>query len=311
MKRQQKPPFQWAFLAPKYWGLWLGIGLWRTLLLLPYPALCVVAKGLSELFRHLSVGKKRIRIARRNLELCFPEKNGEEIDSILEKNIESVGMAIIETGMAWFWSDKRIKKLCRIEGIEHIQLAQQENKGVLLVGVHFLTLEMGARIIGLHTPGVGVYRPNNNPLFDWFQVRGRLRSNKALLDRKDLRGMMKALRQGEIIWYAPDHDYGRKAALFAPFFAVNEAATTTGTDFLLRAAPNAKVIPFSPLRTKEGYIVTISAPVTFDECQETLSVVSKMNKVVEGEILKGIEQYMWFHRRFKTRPKDTDPSLYD
>lgn len=76
---------------------------------------------------------------------------------------------------------------------------------------------MGARIVGLHQPGIGVYRPNDNPLMDWLQVQGRLRSNKDLLDRKDLRGMIRALRQGEIIWYAPDHDYGRKNAVFVPF----------------------------------------------------------------------------------------------
>ena len=78
------------------------------------------------------------------------------------------------------------------------------------MGVHFLTLELGARIVGLHHPGVGVYRPNDNPVLDWLQIKGRLRSNKDMLNRKDLRGMFKALRKGETIWYAPDHDYGRK-----------------------------------------------------------------------------------------------------
>ena len=93
--------------------------------------------------------------------------------------------------------------------------------------------------MGLHHPGVGVYRPNDNPVLDWLQIKGRLRSNKDMLNRKDLRGMLKALRKGETIWYAPDHDYGRKNAVFVPFFAVKEAATTTGSYYLLKSAPIA------------------------------------------------------------------------
>ncbi|VEI45044.1 lipid A biosynthesis lauroyl acyltransferase [Actinobacillus equuli] len=76
---------------------------------------------------------------------------------------------------------------------------------------------MGARIVGLHHQGVGVYRPNDNPLLDWIQFRGRVRSNKAMLDRKDLRGMIRALKAGDTIWYAPDHDYGRKIVYLCRF----------------------------------------------------------------------------------------------
>ena len=78
-----------------------------------------------------------------------------------------------------------------------------------------------------------------------YKIKGRLRSNKDMLNRKDLRGMFKALRKGETIWYAPDHDYGRKNAVFVPFFAVQEAATTTGSYYLLKSAPNCKVVPFA------------------------------------------------------------------
>jgi len=149
-------------------------------------------------------------------------------------------MAIIETGIAWFWSDRRIKKWSKIEGLEYLK--DNLKDGIIFVGVHFLTLELGARIVGIHQPGIGVYRPNDNPLFDWIQTQGRLRSNKDMLDRKDLRGMIKAIRHGDIIWYAPDHDYGRKNAVFVPFFAVPHAATTTGSYYLLKSSPNSKVI---------------------------------------------------------------------
>lgn len=310
MTEKKFPPFQLAFLHPKYWGLWLCLGLFRLLLCLPYPFLVAIGKGLGALFARLGFGKRRINIARRNLALCFPEYSLEQREKILAENIHSVGMAIIETGMAWFWSDKRILKWSKIEGLEHLK--ENAQTGIILVGVHFLTLELGARIIGLHHQGIGIYRPNDNLLFDWLQYRGRVRSNKGMVDRKDLRGMIKALRANETIWYAPDHDYGRKNSVFVPFFAVKEASTTTGSYMLLRSAPKSVVIPFTPMRNANysGYTVKISPVVDFSQCTSEIDIATQMNKVVESEILKATSQYMWLHRRFKTRPNEDDPSLY-
>lgn len=310
MVNNKLPTFQKAFLKPKHWGFWLGILFWRIILLLPYPILLKLGHALGWLLTKFNVGKRRATIARRNLQLCFPHYSEQKIEQILAENLKATGMAIIETGMAWFWSDARIKKWSKVEGLEYLRQYKQD--GIIFVGVHFLTLELGARIVGLHQPGIGVYRPNDNPLMDWLQVRGRLRSNKDMLDRKDLRGMIKAIRHGEIIWYAPDHDYGRKNAVFVPFFAVPDAATTTGSYYLLKSSPNSKVIPFSPLRNPDGsgYTVKISPPVDFSDISDETSIAIRMNQVVEKEIMQGIEQYMWLHRRFKTRPDDSQSSLY-
>lgn len=305
------PPFQAAFLHPKYWGLWLALGLFRLILCLPYPILVKIGLGLGALFGKFRFGQKRLHIARKNLELCFPHYSTEQIEQILAENQQSVGLAIIETGMAWFWSDQRILKWSKIEGLEHLK-NQPYGTGILFVGVHFLTLELGARIVGLHHQGIGVYRPNDNPLLDWIQFRGRVRSNKAMLDRKDLRGMIKALKSGETIWYAPDHDYGRKNSVFAPFFAFPTACTTAGTRMLLRSAPNAVVVPFTPMRNTDfsGYTVKISPVVDFSGCDDDLSTATKMNKVVEAEIMQAQSQYMWLHRRFKHQPDGEDGALY-
>ncbi len=309
----QIPRFKLAFLAPRYWLLWLGIGIWRGILLLPYPVLTQIGCALGWLFGHLSVGKKRLKVAKRNLELAFPHLSQAEIQRLLQENQRSVGMAIIETGMAWFWSDKRIQRWSKTIGSEYLQQFSQkgEPRGILLVGVHFLTLELGARIIGLSRPGIGVYRPNDNPVFDWLQVRGRMRSNKMLLDRKDLRGMIKALKQGEMIWYAPDHDYGRKNAVFAPFFAVQQAATTSGSYYLLRSVPHCAIIPFVPrrLENNKGYLLTIEPPVTLNSSESPETVATEMNHIIEHSILQACDQYMWMHRRFKTRPNEQE-NLY-
>lgn len=311
--KKKLPPFQKAFLHPKYWGLWLGLGIFKLILCLPYPILVKIGLGLGKVFTQLGFGKRRMQIARRNLELCFPHYSAEQITALVQENMKSVGMAIIETGMAWFWSDERILKWSKIEGEEYLKQSTRNNQGVLLVGVHFLTLELGARIVGLHHQGIGIYRPNDNPLLDWIQFRGRIRSNKGMLDRKDVRGMIRVLKNGGMIWYAPDHDYGRRNSVFVPFFAVDEACTTAGSYMLLRSAPNTVVIPFSPIRNADysGYTIKISPPVDFSECQDEVETAILMNKVVEREIMNVPTQYMWLHRRFKTRPNEEDKSLYD
>lgn len=311
-EKKQLPPFDKKFLHPRYWGLWIVLGVFKLILCLPYPMLVKIGLSLGKLFTKLGFGKRRMRIARRNLELCFPHYSTEQIETLVQENTKSVGMAIIETGMAWFWSDKRILKWSKVEGVEHLE-QKNDDEGILLVGVHFLTLELGARIIGLHHQGIGVYRPNDNPLLDWIQFRGRIRSNKAMLDRKDVRGMIRALKNGEMIWYAPDHDYGRRNSVFVPFFAVEETCTTAGSYMLLRSAPKALVIPFSPIRNADysGYTLKISPPVDFSGCQNEVETAILMNKVVECEIMKAPPQYMWLHRRFKTRPNENDKSLYD
>ena len=111
------------------------------------------------------------------------------------------------------------------------------------VGVHFLTLELGARIVGLHHQGVGVYRPNDNPLLDWIQFRGRIRSNKAMLNRSDLRGMIKALKAGETIWYAPDHDYGRKKQRICSLFCGKRSVHHCGNKNAFKICSQTRVVP--------------------------------------------------------------------
>ncbi|VTM41610.1 lipid A biosynthesis (KDO) 2-(lauroyl)-lipid IVA acyltransferase [Klebsiella quasipneumoniae] len=137
-----------------------------------------------------------------------------EREALLVKNFESLGMGLMETGMAWFWPTHRVARWTETSGVNEVVELLEQKQGILLIGIHFLTLEMGARMYGMFTPGIGVYRPNDNPLIDWLQTWGRLRSNKTMLDRKNLKGMVRALKEGEILWYAPDHDYGPASSVF-------------------------------------------------------------------------------------------------
>ena len=303
------PRCSFTFLRPRYWPLWLGIGLLWSITLLPYPLLCKIGCGLGRAALRLLPG--RVAVARRNLALCFPELPEAEREARLRKNFESVGMGVLETGIAWFWPDWRVRKWFTISGYENMQQARDQQRGVLLIGMHFLTLELGARIFGMLNPGVGVYRPNDNPLYDWLQTRGRLRSNKTMVDRYDLKGMIRALKKDEIVWYAPAHDYGPRNSVFVPFFKVPDAATTAGSYMLVKSARPA-VVPFVPRRRPAGkgyelVILPAIGPELYDKDKETVAAL--MNRAIEKAVALAPEQYMWLHRRFKTRPAG-QPDLY-
>ena len=286
----QLPKFTAALLHPRYWLTWSGIGLLWLIVQLPYPVIFRMGKGLGRIAQQFM--KRRARIAYRNLELCFPQMSESERHDMVVKNFESVGMGLMETGM------------------EPVHTLQANQTGVLLIGVHFLTLEIGARMFGMQAPGIGVYRPNDNPVIDLIQTNGRMRSNKSMIDRKDLKGMIRALKSGEVVWYAPDHDYGPQSSVFVPFFAVEDAATTTGTWMLARMS-KAAIVPFVPRRKPDGsgYQLIMLEPELAPPLIDAETTARWMNGVVEKCIMLAPEQYMWLHRRFKTRPQGV-PSRY-
>ena len=300
--------FKFKILHPRYWLTWFGLGVLWLLVQLPYPVLIRLGAKMGKISRR--VLKRREVITRRNVQLCFPDIQAQELEALVSKNFESLGMALMETGIAWFWSDKRVRKFYSVSGLNNLQLAQQDQRGVMVIGVHFMSLELGGRITGLCQPMMAMYRPHNNQAMEWAQTKGRMRSNKAMIDRRDLRGMVHALKQGEAVWFAPDQDYGPKGSVFAPLFAVDKVATTNGTFVLSRLAkPSMLTIVLIRNSDKSGYQLIIQPPLQDYPYDDQQAAASYMNKVIETEILRAPEQYLWLHRRFKTRPPG-ERSLY-
>lgn len=295
--------FQKQFLHPRFWLLWLGLGLLWLLVQLPYPLLLKLGRWLGALMYRFA-GSRR-HIARRNLELCFPAMSQSERDYLLKQNFASTGIAFFEMAMSWWWPCQRLERLVQVEGLEHLQKAQQAGKGVILMAIHFTTLEIGAGLLGQQHTIDGMYRAHKNPVFDYVQRKGRERHNAdaIAIEREDVRTMLRHLRQGRAIWYAPDQDYGRKQSLFVPLFGV-PAATVTATSTFARLG-RAVVIPMrqSRLPRGKGYLLQIESawqefPGENDE-QDCL----RINQWVERAIMAHPEQYLWSHRRFKTRPE--------
>ncbi|MVW46181.1 kdo(2)-lipid IV(A) palmitoleoyltransferase, partial [Enterobacteriaceae bacterium TzEc013] len=249
--------FQRAFLHPRYWFTWFGLGVLWLLVQLPYPVIRFLGSKLGSASRYFL--KRRESIARKNLELCFPHYNAQQRETLIAENFKSIGMALLETGMAWFWPDERVRKWFDVEGLDNLKRAQMQNRGVMVVGVHFMSLELGGRVMGLCQPMMATYRPHNSALMEWVQTRGRMRSNKAMISRNNLRGMVGALKKGEAVWFAPDQDYGPKGSSFAPFFAVKDVATTNGT-FVISRLSGAAMLTVTMVRKadKSGYRLHIS-----------------------------------------------------
>lgn len=304
----QTPSFQWSFLHPRYLHTWVGVAFMYLLSWLPYRVQRFMGRKLGLLV--MTLLKSRKKIALRNLELCFPHMSNEKRTRLVKENFEHMGLAFFETCMAWFWPNWRVRKHVKFVGFEKIAQYQAENKGLLLIAIHTFNLELGARAFGLHTLGYGVYRPNSNPVFDWFQYRGRSRSNR-LINRTDVKQMIKRLRTGECVWYAPDHDYGHHRYTWAPFFAVENACTTTGTHLLAKTS-KCKVATLTFTRDIEGtgYTLTLDAPMDAFPYDDKDASAKYVNRFIERSILRAPEQYMWLHRRFKSRPEG-EPSLYN
>ncbi|USD41261.1 LpxL/LpxP family Kdo(2)-lipid IV(A) lauroyl/palmitoleoyl acyltransferasee [Vibrio sp. SCSIO 43135] len=297
----EQPEFKLSLLHPKNWGVWLGFGLLALIVnILPYRVLQLIGRKLGEI--GMRFGKKRVHVATRNLELAFPEKSPQEVAEIVSENFRNTGMALIETGITWFWPTWRFKRRIIEKDVQVLREHDANGKGVLLCCVHALNLEITARafaVMGL--AGYGAFRPHNNPAYNFIQYWGRTHNGNKLIDRKDVKKMIKVMRKGERLFYLPDHDYGRNKSVFVPFFAVEDACTTTGTSILAYTSKCA-IVPGSGFRNNEGfYEIIADRSIEADYPQkDELAAAKYMNTCVEEVILRAPEQWMWLHKRYKT-----------
>ncbi|WP_040515582.1 LpxL/LpxP family Kdo(2)-lipid IV(A) lauroyl/palmitoleoyl acyltransferase [Paraglaciecola polaris] len=302
------PTFTLTFLHPRFWLTWVSIVLLYTISWLPYRLQTYIGRGLGKLLSVLA--KKRVQIAKRNLALCFPDYSPAQRQKLLADNLDNAGMALLEASMGWWWPTWRIKKMAEFEGYEHIEAILAQGKGVLAYAIHNMNLEFAVRVAGLRNPSVAFYRKHNNPLMEYMQYHGRNRSNKYMVHKRDVRGLIQALNDGEICFYLPDQDYGRVKCEFVPFFAVEQTATTTGSLLFAKEA-NCETVFLASIKTATGYKIKVVPGLESFPSGDDKEDVAGMNKMVESLVLEAPEQYLWMHKRFKTRPNKDDPSLYD
>lgn len=301
------PKFEIRLLHPRYWPTWLGVGLVWLLSWLPIPLQMVLGGALGWLAGRLL--RRRRAIVRVNLEVAYPQRSAAERARMIDAHFVDLGIGVFETALAWFAPDWRLRRRAEVVGLEHLRAAMADGSGVLLLTGHFTTLEIGARL--LCVAGVrfhAMYRPYNNAVMDHLMHHWREgRSGLPALARSDLRPLLRALRVGHAIWYAPDQTLDARLSVYAPFFGI-PVRTITATARLAQMG-KARVVPYFPQRIAGRYrIVVLPALEDFPGADE-VSDAARVNRVIEEGIALAPTQYFWVHKRFKGLPPGV-PSLY-
>ncbi|WP_229753579.1 lysophospholipid acyltransferase family protein [Amphritea balenae] len=290
------------FLAPKYWGLWLGIGLLRLVCALPLAAGYRIGRTLGRVLYRLMPSRRHVTQV--NIATCFPELSQEEQQNRVKEVFENNGIGLIETGWA-YWKDKDLfRSNTEFRNFELLDNYLKQGNGVILMGWHFSCLDLAGLLFSLHgAPCSTLYRAHNNPMLEWFFTSGRERFSQPI-ERKQTRQMLRAMRKNRCIWYAPDQDLGRKGTVFVPFFG-QSAATTVATTKMhkLNQSPLVKLDCWRK-PDNSGYVLEASAVQGFPSGEETEDA-SLINAAIEAGIRKAPSQYMWVHKRFKTQREKT------
>jgi Kdo2-lipid IVA lauroyltransferase/acyltransferase len=298
--KHSPPTFHPSYYGPRYWLTWFGLGFFYVLGHLPMAISLGFGRLLGDLFYYIALSRRRI--AETNIALCFPNLSDSERKTLVRKIMHSTGKSIAESAVALWGPQRQLEQRYTISGLENIDEARKQGRGVLLVGCHFTTLDAAARILAMHVKYDMLYRKDPNPLLAYQLIRARESFAGSAIVRSDTRQLIKNLRQGNIVWYAPDQDFGAKHSVFAPFFGVS-AATVTGTARIAHLG-KALVLPFAHYRDENNvYHLIISAPVEGYPSGDDIADATRINHLIETAIAKQPDQYLWVHRRFKTRPE--------
>ncbi len=283
-------------LYPRYWPTWFGLALLRALSLLPYPAQRRIGLGIGWLVRQMP--SPWTRIAARNIELCLPALSELERKDLLDRHCASLGLAVCETATTWWRADGFVNRLAEVRGLEHLNAALARGRGAIMIGGHFTTIELATRILGTVVPLNVVYRPTKNELIS-YTMHTSFTKHGHPIPYDDIRAMIRALKNNEVVWYAPDQSYRNKGAAMINFFG-RPAATTTATSRLARIS-GAAVLTYFPERLpgNAGYRVYIGPALEDFPGESPEADSERFNRLLEQHILKVPDQYLWMHRRFK------------
>ena len=303
----RRPVFHASLLLPQNWAAWLGAAALKALVLLPWKMILHIGALCGALLAPIL--RERRRVVARNLELCFPELDEAARVRLREAALRDMGTMLGEFALGWMASDRKLAKLpVRIDGLEHLRALREQGRGALLVGGHFSHLELCARLISRQVRIAGMYRRMDSEVFEWIVLRARLSYANAMFDKDALRATVKYMQRGGFIWYAPDQDMRGKDSVFAPFFGI-PASTITATHHLARLS-GAAVIPFFHRREADGgYVLRLEAPLDNFPTAHVVDDTARINALIERMVREAPEQYLWSHKRFKTRPPGM-PGVY-
>ena len=297
-----------TLLRPSLWPVWLGIGLLWPLHWLPLPLQAALGNALGGLLALLP-GRRR-RIVETNLALCFPDLSPGRRRRLLRQTFQASARATLEHGLVWWGSEARLRRLIRIDNPE--AALGDGARPVIWLAPHFVGLDMGGTRLTLDFTAASMYATAKNPVADKMMLHGRSRfSSPTLIAKSDgIKPVLRALKDRLPFYYLPDQDQGRQNAVFVPFFGV-PAATLSALPRLAKLT-DAQIVPVvtRQLPWGRGYAVRFYPPWENYPSGDLEADVARMNAFIEARVREMPPQYLWLHRRFKTRPAG-EASLYE
>ena len=292
---------------PRFWPMWINLGILRMIALFPYRSQILLGSVFGKIIQILS--PKRQRVVDINLLLCFPEKSVVERNKIKNASFQNLGIALLEMSMCWWWSEDRLRSLVEIRGREHIEAVLDSGRGVILLTGHFTSLEIGGRLFTLSMPLQAMYRTQKNRLFDSYLYTRRKSYLENAISRKNTRQMIRGIKKLIPTWYAPDQNFPNEKNVFVPFMGVQTATISAGSR--IAQSSGGAMLPFYPERKKDGsgYIIWIEPPLADFPSGDDVRDATAINASIEKFVRQNPEQYLWVHKRFKTRPPG-EPAIY-
>ncbi len=292
--RNQDPNFKLLLLHPKYLPTWLGMGFIYLCKFLPYKVVIFLGTLLGHLLHGVSPHRKQI--AKVNMQLCFPEKNEEEIDDLVKSHFKNMGIGVFEIAIAWWSSTRAIDNLKLSSKNVNIFKELDEDQGVLILIKHSTHVELDIRLMAQEIELGGMYKPQSNEVMNYLMIRARNRYVTGAIHNHQAKEAIKWINNGQKFLYAADQDYGEKNSQFITFFGV-DAATVTFPERLSKSG--VKIVMANVSRNKERFDLEFHE---ISDFKEEGSVLKEVNEFYEKFILHSPENFLWTHRRFKSRP---------
>ena len=282
--------------------MWFAIALLRLLTFLPWTWQMRLGKVIGKLmYKSL---KARRHVTNINLTLVFPELSSMERDQLCVDHFISLGQGLMDLSLSWWGSDKKLQSLTRVEGLEYLQQAIESDKGVILLSMHFTSLEIGGPIVSAIAQGLHVvYKPHKDPLLEHIVAKIRARRYGKAIPKNKIREMISSLKAGHNVWFAPDQSFQHKGSLSIPFFGIN--VPTNPSTSRLASITKAKVMPFITVREYDekqnaiGYISRFLPALTDFPSKNLEQDAIRINQLFEDQIRHFPAQYLWTHKRFK------------
>ena len=285
------------------------LGLLWALQGLPLAWQAGLGRGLGRLLFWLAGARRRVAL--RNVQLCLPELDLAARQALVRQHFGWLARSLLERGLLWYAPVDRLKRLIRVDG--DVGLAERSAKPVMWLVPHFVGLDVAGVATQLFQGRqvASIYQAQSNLVFDAAMRKGRLRFGLGAVFARSERALplVRAIRRGAAFFNLPDMDFGARDAAFVPFFGVSAATLLAPARMARSLGMVVQPVLAEMLPGGQGYRVQFLPPWDDFPGDDDLAAATRMNAWIAAQIRLNPAQYLWVHKRFKTRPAG-EPGLY-